>query len=408
MSSLRILLVVSLAWLAACPSMTPAPIPPQPVEPPAPVEPALPGEPPEPVEPALPARPAAHITWQRVESPADVSSAPPAPGTWRVHLIDVGTGLALLVQGADFALLYDAGTSDPIERPLRVVAHLAAALGPSGDGTCSEAGAPSKGRRTIDHVVLSHPHQDHASALDLVLHCFDVRHVWDAGRVHHAVFYRELVEAVGRETGATYHTAAEPRADRTVVIKDHAVMIPRTIDWVAFREGDTVALGADAGFVVLHAEAKARPDPNQNSVVLALDLGPTRLLLTGDAESGARADPSAPLGDIEAHLVDHFADLIDADILQVGHHGSATSSRAAFLAAVSPALALVSAGPKRFHDVRLPDSSVLAALAAAGAAILRTDVHDAGCPLAARLGAETGPGGCDSYVITIDARPPAE
>ena len=98
---------------------------------------------------------------------------------------------------------------------------------------------------------------------------------------------------------------------------------------------------------------------------------------------------------------------IDVDILQVGHHGSETSSRRAFLDAVSPSLALVSAGPKLFGHVRLPDDSVIAALAATGATILRTDAHDGACPLADRLGASTGPGGCDSYVITIVSPPAA-
>src|SRR5688572_19686570 len=83
----------------------------------------------------------ASFTWSRVVTAADVPP-PPAPGTYRVHLIDVGTGLAVLVQGADFALLYDAGTNDREERPLRVLAYLAAALGSSGDDLCVEPGAP--------------------------------------------------------------------------------------------------------------------------------------------------------------------------------------------------------------------------------------------------------------------------
>src|SRR5512138_1051445 len=59
------------------------------------------------------------ITWRRVETARDVPGAP-APGTYQIHLIDVGTGLAILVRGADFALLYDAGSNDKDEKPLRV------------------------------------------------------------------------------------------------------------------------------------------------------------------------------------------------------------------------------------------------------------------------------------------------
>ncbi|MEZ4364913.1 MAG: MBL fold metallo-hydrolase [Kofleriaceae bacterium] len=340
------------------------------------------------------------ITWARVEHAADVVATPPAAGTWRLHLIDVGTGLALLVQGADFTLLYDAGTGDPGERPSRVLAYLAAALGPSGDAACGATAAPGP-RRTLDHVVLSHPHLDHASALGLVLPCDQATHVWEPGRIQHTVVYREFVEGVAASAGATYHTAASPPRDRTVVIKGEELTVPPSVTWTTFSEGDVVALGADARFQVLHAEAKAHPDPNANSLVLALDLGTTRVLLTGDAESGPRADPSAPVGDVEAHLLEHAADALDVDILQVGHHGSKTSSRRAFLDAVSPIVALVSAGPKAYRGTVLPDAEVIAALEAIGAAVLRTDVHDAACDLTDRLGGDAGPGGCDSYVVTI-------
>jgi hypothetical protein len=36
-----------------------------------------------------------------------------------------------------------------------------------------------------------------------------------------------------------------------------------------------------------------------------------------------------------------------------------------------------------------------------GAEVLRTDEHDASCPISHRIGGDKGPGGCDSYVITI-------
>lgn len=407
---LRAALVASLAFVAACPSSAPAPVRPQPGtdEPGTGTnEPGTgtnePGTGTNEPDTGEPRRPPPRITWAHVAHPADLVD-PPEPDTWRVHMLDVGTGLSILVEGADFALLYDAGTSDPGEKPLRVVSYLAAALGPSGDEECSEARTPSKERRTIDHVVLSHPHQDHASALDLVLHCFDVENVWDSGRLVDTAFYRDLLRAVAHESGATYHTAATPPKDRAVTVKGDTITIPPDVAWTSFREGDVVALGERASFTILHAEAKAHADPNQNSVVLSVALGGARLLLTGDAESGDRADPSAAIGDVEEHVVDHFPGEVDADILQVGHHGSETSSRAAFLAAVSPSLALVSAGPKLFRTVRLPDASVLAALEATGATVLRTDAHDGTCPLAERIGADSGPGGCDSYVVTIDDR----
>ena len=369
----RALVVVFALGLAGCPSRPP------PVGPPPP--------------------PAGNITWKRVETEADVPREPPPPGTYRIHLIDVGTGLSILVQGADFTLLYDAGTNDREEKPIRILAYLEAAIGPSGDDLCVDRGHPAPTqRRAIDHVVLSHPHFDHASAMDLVLHCYDAHDVWDSGRINDAVFYRDFLEAVAKSAGATYHTAASVPDTHAVSVKGAAVTIPR---WQRFSEGDSVRLGETAKFTILHADAKSDPDMNTASVVLAVQLGKTRLLLVGDSPSGKRMDPSYPAGEVEEFLIDHHRAEIRADILQVGHHGSKTSSRRDFLEAVHPTLALVSSGPKVYGHTVLPDREVIDELRRIGAKVLRTDERDASCPLAHRIGPDTGPGGCDSYIITV-------
>lgn len=98
--------------------------------------------------------------------------------------------------------------------------------------------------------------------------------------------------------------------------------------------------------------------------------------------------------------------LLDVDILQVAHHGSMTSSRTAFLEAVSPQVALIGAGPTRYSGVTLPDAEVIEALEDVGARIYRTDTHDDGtqCSIEGvedRVGRESGPGGCDNYVFEV-------
>lgn len=324
---------------------------------------------------------------------------PPSRGAYRIHMIDVGTGLSILVQGADFALLYDAGTNDREERPLRVVSYLAQVLGPSGDELCGAPPGSPAPRRTIDHVVLSHPHLDHASALDLVVHCYQVAAFWDSGRVNDTVFYRELLAAVGRVPRLVYRTAASVPDDHTVTVKGLAIAIPT---WQRFSEGDVVELGAGARFTILHADAKPHGDPNQSSIVLLVELGGVRLLLVGDAESGDRRDPSYPVGDVERFLIDHHARSVRADILQVGHHGSKTSSRRGFVETVKPRLALISSGPKRYGKVMLPDPEVVEELVRSGATVLRTDEHDGDCPVTDRIGGDIGPGGCDAWLISID------
>ena len=73
-------------------------------------------------------------------------------------------------------------------------------------------------------------------------------------------------------------------------------------------------------------------DVDNASVVLRLVYGDISFLLTGDMFREA-----------EAALVARNAP-IDSDVLKVGHHGSRTSTSPAFLDAVSPAIAVVSAG----------------------------------------------------------------
>lgn len=386
----RIALVALVAALAGCPSPR-APVGPTPPPP-------GPGPGPGPSEPA---EPSARISWQRVETAAAMPGRP-APGTYQLHLIDVGTGLAILIRGADFALLYDAGTNDRDETPMRVGAYLAAALGPSGDEPCvpPPPGARRE-RRVLEHVVLSHPHFDHASALDLVLHCYEVRNFWDAGRIHDTVFYSEVLARLARSLHTAYHTAADVPPDHAVAMKGRTMVVTR---WDRFSEGDVVELGERARFTILHADPKQHRDPNQASVVLLVELGGARVLLVGDAVSGPRKDPSYPVGEVEEFLIDHHARSLRADILQVGHHGSKTSSRRGFLEAVRPRLALISSGPKRYGGTTLPDPEVVEALAAVGATVLRTDERDEHCPVVGRIGGDRGPGGCDSWVITIDGR----
>jgi competence protein ComEC len=86
-----------------------------------------------------------------------------------------------------------------------------------------------------------------------------------------------------------------------------------------------------------------------------------RILLTGDAEA-----------EEEAWLLAHAREALAADVLKVGHHGSATSTTPPFLAAVHPRLALVSVGAHNSYGH--PDAAVLSSLTDAGATVLRTDL----------------------------------
>ncbi len=353
----------------------------------------------------------------RAATIASVPAGKPAPGTYRVHMIDVGTGLAILVQGADFTMLFDGGSTDDSRgisstgNKSRLLAYLAAALGLSADPACRPEGdvwpASPSVSPVINHMFLSHPHQDHSNMLDEVLRCYEVQNVWDSGAINDTSSYGQFLSAVAAERGVNYRTASAPPSNRQVAVWGQTISFPSSVSWTTFRAGDRTTLGAGATFRVLHANGGYIANQfNDNSTVLRLDLGGTSVLLAADAESGLRDSISAPVGEVEAMLLrDYRADL-DVDILQVAHHGSRTSSRKIFLDAVTPQYALVSAGPTLNNGgVSFPDVEVIDGLKAARAQVLRTDEHDSRCPEVNHIGMDDDKaGGCDNYLLEISAR----
>jgi hypothetical protein len=112
--------------------------------------------------------------------------------------------------------------------------------------------------------------------------------------------------------------------------------------------------------VYLPREGKALAKPNARSCVLRVTAAGHAMLLTADIEMPQ-----------EGALIERQKDAIAADVMLVPHHGSRTSSTAAFLDAVHPQLAIVQAGYlNRFGHPR-PD--VLARYAARGIPVLRND-----------------------------------
>jgi competence protein ComEC len=82
-------------------------------------------------------------------------------------------------------------------------------------------------------------------------------------------------------------------------------------------------------------------------------------MLTGDA----------PIG-IEDYIAASYGELIQSDVLKLGHHGSKTSSGEVFLKTVLPTYAIVSAG--RDNRYGHPHAEVIDRAKAVGATILST------------------------------------
>jgi competence protein ComEC len=97
-------------------------------------------------------------------------------------------------------------------------------------------------------------------------------------------------------------------------------------------------------------------------MVLQVSYGKTSVLLEGDAEKA-----------VERRIASlHHP---KADLLKVGHHGSATSTTSEILASVKPSLAVISVGYRNTYG--LPKDEVLQRLQDSGVHVYRTDINGA-------------------------------
>lgn len=330
-----------------------------------------------------------------------VREAATAP-QWKVHFVDVGTGLATFVEGPDFSLVYDGGSNDDY------------ALGPR-NRLLAYLKAVRPDLRTIDHLIISHPHRDHVELLPDLFDAYDVRNVWESGRLYDICGYRSLLTKIANEPGVIYHDAHQTGGVHSASLPPKACyghsMAPLAVQMPhgeGLRAGLRIALGSGAAMTFLTADAALHPDPNENSVVVRLDLGQQRLLFMGDAEaSPEREAPSVPPRPdfAEGLLVDCCSDALRSDMLVVGHHGSMSSSRAKFLDAVGARVFIISSGPKRYGSVVLPDHPVWNELRGRGT-VWQTDFDDVNCRTdTAKIGpdADGKAGGCDNILVRIPA-----
>lgn len=203
-----------------------------------------------------------------------------------VHFLKVGQGDSILIESpAGQNILIDGG-------PDNAAAYEVKNILPFYD-------------RTIDLMVLTHPHADHVVGLVEILRRFDVRQVLYTGI---------------KDDTAAYSTWLKGIEDEGADIKKAAL-------------GERINLGKELYLEVLWPAADLSGETSDNlnntSVVLRLVHGKVEFLLAGDAEK-----------EVEKYLLASGINL-SADILKVGHHGSDTSSSEDFLRAVSPEAAVL-------------------------------------------------------------------
>ena len=197
---------------------------------------------------------------------------------------------------------------------------------------------------TVDILVLSHPNADHLNGLIYIARHFNVRELWSNGDVNTTKGYGVLM-AVCRENDIAVRTM-DASTGKTIIG-------PVTL----------TVLHPSAGFL-------SQPDDidqenrNNGSLVVKATMGETAFLLTGDIEARA-----------ESQLVKRAGRDLASTVLFAPHHGSRTSSSPDLVAAVGPAVVVISAGAgNRFG---FPHAEVMDRYRLAGDRILCTGTHGA-------------------------------
>ena len=269
--------------------------------------------------------------------------ARPPDGRLRLTVLDIGQGDAIVLEGPDGrALLVDAGPGGAmrLDTGERVVAPF----------------LWNRGVLRLAATVVTHADADHAGGMPAIRTLFPVTENWDADTLAASPRWLggamiSLVRPLSREGGG----GAGPFRD------------PLLLGVAGRGASDASAPGRVASVVEDGARAPAAPasrrSRNDEAIVLRIEYGLVSFLLASDIE--------AP----REHVLVAAGVPLAATVLKVAHHGSRTSTSAAFLRAVRPAVAVISVGARNPYGH--PDAGVLARLAEAGARIYRTDADGA-------------------------------
>lgn len=260
------------------------------------------------------ATPTPEITPEETTTPAPTETPTPEPtkeaGEMKVHFLDVGQGLSILVQSDGQTMIYDGGDKSTSSF---VVSYL-----------------QKQNVTTIDYLISSHYDSDHMAGLIGCLNAFDVKNVISSDYEHDSKLYQSFIQTV---------------ADKGLPMQHPAV-------------GTEFSFGSGS-FQILAPATIDPNDSNKNSVAIKLTNGNNSFIFTGDAESTS-----------EKAMCESGIDL-SCDVLVPGHHGSATATSWDFLQATVPEYAVISCG--KDNQYGHPDKDVMDKLESMDIQVYRTD-----------------------------------
>lgn len=205
--------------------------------------------------------------------------------------------------------------------------------------------------RTIELVIMTNSDADHISGLIDIVSRYEVVQFISGDGIAPTQTMQALLDVL-TESGV-----AVSGVEQGDVIKVGELMVFRVL-WPDELSYDVAAVFSMDSQDLSQVLGTNTDDLNERSLVLQLEWGGEKILLTGD------------IGFQTEEVLVAQGILDDVDVLKVGHHGSKYSSSATFLSVIRPELAVVSVGKNSYGH---PTDDVLARLRDVGARIYRTD-----------------------------------
>lgn len=225
-----------------------------------------------------------------------------------VSFIDVGQGDCELIRVGDVNILIDSGDTDCEDAVVGFLEY--------------------SGVTHLDIVIATHQHTDHYGAMYKVLDNFDV-----------ALFLMPELPEELVPYGITYERLLTVANNRKIPVR-------------YAKAGERFILGEDCYLDILSPIYYDYSDLNDFSITAKFVHGNNTFLFTGDLQEFSELD-----------LIESGAD-INADVLKLGHHGSAGASCEDFLKAVTPEIAVI--GVAEYNSYRHPRTEVLERLKSVG------------------------------------------
>jgi competence protein ComEC len=226
-------------------------------------------------------------------------------------VVDVGQGLCTVAMSEDSTVIVDCGNVNSIENA----------------GELAGRYLLSRGRGTVDAVILTHLHEDHANGLTMLMEMVDIKKL--------------LIPETAEDTELLW--TIEAKAQQKGIAVEYV------------KTDMMLSIGKIEAQLLL---PEWNQDVNERCMAVRLTLSGRSAMITGDSSMA-----------VERQLARSY-ELDDTEILVVGHHGSQYSTSEMFLNELRGNTAIISVGYNNFGH---PADETLERLAFCGYNVYRTD-----------------------------------